>query len=249
MRQPNRKAPLIFRVGLMLLCAMLVTTNMMGGLYARYSTTVIGSATARVAKFDREVNYRTNGYGGDEMNLNQDIYAVIEEFQVLNSGEVSLKYDMKIKLSLYRADATFMDGKAAPLYCTIAVPAEYDASKLYHIRHKNLETTDGEIAQVSWSDILNSKLHTSEETNDTGSITGFEANKIYYAVSEDGKNYTWKSIENNSDDVLSLNGKLGFSEAHYYKVLYFIDLRNEDGFEMEDIELSLVYQMDCEQID
>lgn len=249
MRQSNRKAPLVFRVGVALLCAMFITTNMMSGLYARYSSTVTGSASARVAKFDCEVNYRTNGYGGDEMKLNQDIYAVIEEFQVLNSGEVSLKYDMEIKLSLYRADATFMDGEDAPLYCTIAVPSDYNVNYLYHIRHKSLNTTDGEIAKVSCSEILNSKLHTSEETNNTNSITEFTTGNIYYAVSDDGKSYTWYCKDNISDDTLLLEGELAVSKAHYYKVLYFIDLRNASSFEMEDIELSLVYQMNCEQID
>ena len=246
MKKSNRKAPLIFRVGLMLLCAMLVTTNMMGGLYARYSATATGSASARVAKFEMEVNYRSNGYGGSDMSLNKDIYAVIEEFQVLNSGEVSLKYDMEIKLSLYDANATF---SAPPQYCTIAVPKNYNSNNLYHIRHKNLDTTDGEAVKTSWDAILQYRLHTNEETNNITSVTEFATDRIYYAISEDGKSYTWNCIEKSSDDVLSLSGELGFSEAHYYKVLYFIDIRNEDGFEMEDIELSLVYQMDCEQID
>lgn len=52
MKQSNIKTPLIFRIGVVLLCAMLLSCHMMSGLYARYSATVMDSDNARVAKFD-----------------------------------------------------------------------------------------------------------------------------------------------------------------------------------------------------
>lgn len=52
MRQQNRKTPLVLYIGLILMSAVLITSCMMGGLYARYTTTVAGSASATVAKFD-----------------------------------------------------------------------------------------------------------------------------------------------------------------------------------------------------
>lgn len=51
MRQSNTKTPIVFRVALVLFCAMLISFSMMGGLYARYVTTISGSDSARVAKF------------------------------------------------------------------------------------------------------------------------------------------------------------------------------------------------------
>ena len=56
MKQQNRKnkeqkTPLIFRIGLILICAMMISCYMMSGIYARYSTTVTGKATARTARF------------------------------------------------------------------------------------------------------------------------------------------------------------------------------------------------------
>ena len=52
MKQSNKKSPLVFRVGLLLLCIMLLSLCLMGGLYARYSTTVKGHSATSVAKFD-----------------------------------------------------------------------------------------------------------------------------------------------------------------------------------------------------
>jgi hypothetical protein len=56
MKQQNRKnkeqkTPLIFRIGLILICAMMISCYIMSGIYARYSTTVTGKAIARTAKF------------------------------------------------------------------------------------------------------------------------------------------------------------------------------------------------------
>ena len=51
MKQLNQKTPWVFRLGVALLCVMLMTTHFTGNLYARYSTTATGSDSARVAKF------------------------------------------------------------------------------------------------------------------------------------------------------------------------------------------------------
>ena len=51
MKQSNIKTPLVFRIGVALLCAMLITSHMMGGLYARYHSGVTGNAAGSVAKF------------------------------------------------------------------------------------------------------------------------------------------------------------------------------------------------------
>lgn len=253
MKQQNRKnkeqkTPLIFRIGLILMCAMMISCYMMSGLYAKYTSNITGSGSAKVAKFDCEVNYLTNGYGGANMQLyDKSIYAVIEEFQVINSGEVSLKYDMDVKLALYSATATFDSNTPAPSYCTLNVPENFDTNQLYHIRHVSLDTTDGEVVSAQWENILSTKLHTDEETNNISTINGFVTGNIYYGVSDDGKAYTWNFLTNSSE--LFLTGELKSSEAYYYKILYFIDYRNVVDFDMEDIELSLVYKMQCSQID
>ena len=101
MRQLNKeKTPIVFRVGVVLLCAMLITTSMMGGLYARYTTTVTGSATARVAKIDVAVTYDgLPGYTLKDVSFDTDVFAVVETFTVENNGEVSYTYDIQLRLS------------------------------------------------------------------------------------------------------------------------------------------------------
>ena len=55
MRKSNIKTPILFRVGVAMLCAVLFSSYMMSGLYARYSSNVTGSATAQVAKFSYKI--------------------------------------------------------------------------------------------------------------------------------------------------------------------------------------------------
>ena len=81
MRKSNKvKIPFVFRLGLVLLCMMMFSTSMMGDLYARYSTTASGSATAQVAKIDCAINYEFSGYGdlGDINGDNDDVFAVMD---------------------------------------------------------------------------------------------------------------------------------------------------------------------------
>ena len=52
MIQRNINTPLVFRLGMVLLAALFVTCNMIGGFYARYSISVMDSATVSVARFD-----------------------------------------------------------------------------------------------------------------------------------------------------------------------------------------------------
>lgn len=51
MRQQNIKTPLVFRIGGLLFCLLLISMYMMGGLYARYTASASGTDGARVAQF------------------------------------------------------------------------------------------------------------------------------------------------------------------------------------------------------
>ena len=52
MRKQNRKTPAVFYVGVVLLCAVLITSHLTSGLYARYTTTASGGDAAVVASFE-----------------------------------------------------------------------------------------------------------------------------------------------------------------------------------------------------
>lgn len=85
MTQSNSKTPLVFRIGLALLCAMILSTHLMGNLYARYSTTAVGSDSARVAKFDV-----TATWVKDDSSDTSDAY----KLTVTNNSEVAVTYDV-----------------------------------------------------------------------------------------------------------------------------------------------------------
>jgi hypothetical protein len=55
MKKSNNRAPIVFYVSMLLLCAVLISAYMTGDLYAKYSTFAIGGDSARVAIF--KVNY------------------------------------------------------------------------------------------------------------------------------------------------------------------------------------------------
>lgn len=95
MKQSNTKTPLVFCIGVALLCAMLITSHMMGGLYARYHSSGTGSATASVAKFSVSCSSsddnttKTLEIGGEE--------TVTYSFTVTNTSDVTIQYAIVIE--------------------------------------------------------------------------------------------------------------------------------------------------------
>ncbi len=83
MKQRNRKTPLVFRLGLLFLCAILCTSYLIGGLYARYTTSVTGSSTARVAY----VVATASGESISDSNLIDPAAKMPYEFKVAVSNE------------------------------------------------------------------------------------------------------------------------------------------------------------------
>ena len=107
MKKFNRKTPLVFPIGLCLLCALFITSHMMSGLYARYSTSVTGSATAKVAKISYAFEPSlTNGelfLSSHPLDTNYvpascDVIAFEETFTLINDGKVA--YDFVLNLTL-----------------------------------------------------------------------------------------------------------------------------------------------------
>lgn len=95
MQQQNRKPPVIFYVGLVLLCAVLFTTHLTGGLYARYLTTSSGGDAAVVAKFEvgetlsslpKTFDVAFDAAGDEKQSI-----------QITNTGEVAVSYQIAIE--------------------------------------------------------------------------------------------------------------------------------------------------------
>lgn len=95
MKQLNKKTPLVFRAGVVLLCLLTFSMHLTSGLYAKYTTVASGSDSARVAKFsfsdDLATQYKTltaRFAPGD---------AHTTEISIENNGEVALRYVVKIE--------------------------------------------------------------------------------------------------------------------------------------------------------
>ena len=118
MRQFNIKTPLVFKIGVALLCAMLITSYMMSGLYARYTVTATASDSARVAKFSitddladvsKTVVLNASSIGPGE----QYYYAA----NIINNSEVTVHYKvMLVNMTdnLPITDAILNEGDLAP---------------------------------------------------------------------------------------------------------------------------------------
>ena len=91
MKQSNIKIPFVFNLGLVLMCLMLVTFSMVGGLYARYSTTATGEATAQIAKFDVQVTGDTTGV---DVEVAQETEEGVYTITITNNSDVTVEYDL-----------------------------------------------------------------------------------------------------------------------------------------------------------
>ncbi len=102
MKKLNKRTPVVFHVGLVLLCLVLFSTYLTGGLYARYTTTASGGDSARVAKF--HITSGGNWTGSSEavdLELNFFDPAKLKDilsFTISSSSEVAVKYDVVITM-------------------------------------------------------------------------------------------------------------------------------------------------------
>lgn len=98
MRQQNIKAPIAFRLGLILLCLLLVTVYMMSGIYAKYSSTEQASSSARVAmfKFTDNLDTQSTTLLSDATNMHPGCQYPLT-ISIENKGEVTFTYMVKIE--------------------------------------------------------------------------------------------------------------------------------------------------------
>lgn len=95
MKQSNIKAPLIFRIGLALLFALLITSYMMGGLYAKYIASDSASDSAYIATFGISCS-------SSDANTTKTLEIGSEEtvtytFTVKNTSDVTVQYTIEIE--------------------------------------------------------------------------------------------------------------------------------------------------------
>lgn len=236
MKQSNKmKTPLVFRLGVILLCAMLFSSYLMGGLYARFSSTIMGSASVQAAKIDCTVNYEFSGYG-DLGEINGDagaVFVVEEEFSVENTGEVSYTYDLSLRFSKDVASATFDTPVAPPTGFTLYAPK--NVSDVIYVYHSSENASTGATISKKASELTG------------GAFAALKANKVYYAYSSNGIDYTWVETALMSETLSVPSQTLTIGQRYYYKIVYFI--APAPGVNLTQQQMTLLYNITCTQID
>ena len=133
MKQSNIKTPLVFRIGVVLLCALLCSVHLMGELYARYSTSVSGGDGARVAVFGVVCS-------SDDANTTKSLEIGSSEtvsyvFTVENTSEVTIQYTILLEgvpsgVTVSGNSGTFTLGIGAKREHTLTFQATDDATEV-----------------------------------------------------------------------------------------------------------------------
>lgn len=95
MKKQNKKTPLVFRLGIALVCAMLLSAHFTGGLLARYTAFNTGSDGARTALFSFEDDFTEQTMSiAVSMSPGESFDMPIN---IKNSGEVTIRYTVKFE--------------------------------------------------------------------------------------------------------------------------------------------------------
>lgn len=115
MHKGKKQLNIIYGIVLTLLCAVLLTTYLTSGLYARYSTTATGSASAMVASFKIEtdldnVKLGTQQIDNLQLGITEDGNNVSIPFYIISESDVTVGYSVLIDFK-----------KALPEYITLTL--------------------------------------------------------------------------------------------------------------------------------
>ena len=134
MRQQNSiKTPIVFRIALVLLCVMLFSFYLIGGLYARYTASASGGDSARVARFEFSDDL-TDQFITLPISLSPGEH-YDTSVQIQNSGEVAihcvvtvenLTGNLPIESKTYTS-TTIVEGEETTLNVVIEWPAEQNS--------------------------------------------------------------------------------------------------------------------------
>lgn len=107
-RPPMRLGSLMIRVALILLCLVMISIHLMGGMYAKYTTKGSGGDDARVAKFDVDIT-------GDPVDLvvscTENPQTGTYKITVDNISEVAVRYTISVTTDI-AAGSLYFDKSA-----------------------------------------------------------------------------------------------------------------------------------------
>lgn len=234
----NRMPPLIFRAALVLLCLVVLTSGMMGRLFAKYYATASGSDSARVARFGQcsvsMVDYApiaiktTIDTNKNVAENQQGTYVLVAKFKVeLEDTEVSTKYNLILTLDDGDNDTSTTLKKTTFLLANAN-------EKFLMPQPRDADNNAQEPTTITTIDDLGIGL--------TGS---FSTTELYCLISTDGTKYSKASQATLTDDVVEIIGTFDVNSTirtHYYQIVYFLnEVTTESDFENSIIMYNLEY--------
>lgn len=104
MKKLNKKTPIVFYLGMMLLCLVMLSFNLTSGLYARYTTKSSASDSSRVASFVFDVSATGSAEFLDISEItkpgdNKEYTFVVSNGTVDNCCEVKQQYTVDITIN------------------------------------------------------------------------------------------------------------------------------------------------------
>lgn len=142
MKKTNGKTPVVFRFGVVLLGALIISTHFMSGLYARYSTTATGSDSARVAKFSfSDGNWASQSLETAIKSMKPGEEESIQ-VEIQNTGEVAIQYTVQLENLTNNL----------PLKATMQIPAADGASEAETVSNVTISPSGSQTVNVviSW---------------------------------------------------------------------------------------------------
>lgn len=154
MKKSNNRTPYVFYTAMVLLCLVLVSAYMTGGMFARYTTSVTGGDSARVAKYDVSISALSK----TDFSLNSFDQGALSSsctFTVTSNSEVAVKYSLII---------TFPE--ALPTWLTVTVDDD------------KVTTVNGNVCTFSDVGSFDPGSHTATHTFKLAAAPGWHNNDI-----------------------------------------------------------------------
>ena len=146
--------PVLLRVAFVLLCLLMVSMYLMGGLLAKYTANGSGGDSARVAKFDVDVTFSDGN--GTISDITADLkYGENGKYTitVVNKSEVAVHYDLSVTITA--DDTTGVSHRFSAESGDLAVGATSTSDLIFTVDWKDFtENKKGASASVELSFVV-----------------------------------------------------------------------------------------------
>ena len=204
--------------------------------FSRYSSTVACESSTNIAGIGVDIDYNYEMIGKNGMSVVKGkTHIIIKEFTITNNSDVSLQYNLSIKLA---SSSSYDYNNTGALSYSTFVSSTANSSDLYIVNSSNTGFTQLNDRTNPFSNVVPGKT--------------INTSSCYYAFSTDGTNWTWyqetptngKQIDFTSIDQSKKTLNYGSNTIHHYKVVVFV---KSNGTELENS--NILYNVTSTQVD